>query len=364
MCWLDCASRAPVSNGLHTTGAVRASEIAALVDGRLEGRGDPELTGVAPLDRAGPTELSLLSHPRYAAQVASTKAGALLVDATLADRLDGRLPAILVKNAQRAMAQILPRLYPEEKPKPGIHPTALIAPDATIGADVSVGAYAHVGSGAHIGERVRIGAFTDVGANCTLAEDVVIHPHVTLYPGVRIGARSIVHSGARLGVEGFGYAWDGTAHRKVPQVGGCVIGADVEIGANVTIDRGSIGDTEIGDDVKIDNLVHIGHNVRVGPHTIIIAQVGISGSTRIGAGVTLAGQVGVAGHLTIGDRATVAAQGGVFGDLEGGITYSGYPARPHREALRAQAALFRLPRLMDRIRALERAIFGKEQGSE
>jgi UDP-3-O-[3-hydroxymyristoyl] glucosamine N-acyltransferase len=334
------------------------------VDGRLEGRDDPELTGVAPLDRAGPSELSLLSHPRYAAQVAATKAGALLVEASLADRLDARTPAILVRNAQRAMAQILPQLYPERRPDPGVHPTALIAPDAVIGADVSIGAHAQIGAGARIGDRARIGAYTDVGADCVLAEDVVLFPHVTLYPRVRIGPRSVVHSGARLGVDGFGYVWDGSAHRKVPQVGGCRIGADVEIGANTTIDRGSIGDTEIGDDVKIDNLVHIGHNVRIGAHSIVIAQVGVSGSTVIGTGVTVAGQVGIAGHLTIGDRATVAAQAGVFGDLEGGRTYSGYPARPHREALRAQAALFRLPRLMDRIRALERAIFGKEQGSE
>lgn len=343
---------------------MRASEIAALVDGRLEGRGDPELTGVAPLDRAGPADLSLLSNVRYAAHLEGTRAGAILVEESLAGHLAEDAPAILVRNAQRAMAQVLPHLYPEQRPEPGIHPTAMIAPDAEIGDDVSIGACVQVGAGARIGARARIGAYTDVGAGCTLADDVVVHPHVTLYPRVRIGARTIVHSGARLGVEGFGFTWDGTLHRKVPQVGGCVIGADVEIGANVTIDRGSIGDTEIGDDVKIDNLVHIGHNVRVGPHSIIIAQVGVSGSTRIGAGVTLAGQAGIGGHLTIGDRATVAAQAGVFGDLDGGVTYSGYPARPHREALRAQAALFRLPRLMDRIRALERAIFGKEQGKE
>src|SRR5690606_37227911 len=151
-------------------------------------------------------------------------------------------------------------------------------------------------------------------------------PQVTLYPGVRIGARTIVHSGARLGVDGFGYVFAEGMHRKVPQVGGCVIGADVEIGANTTIDRGSIGQTEIGDNVKIDNQVHIGHNVRVGPRSLLVAQVGVAGSTEIGSGVTLGGQVGVSGHLTIGDGATVAAQAGVFGDLPGGAVYSGYPA--------------------------------------
>ncbi len=343
---------------------MRASELAALVNGRFEGRDDPDLTGVAPLDRAGPTDLSLLAHPRYAAYLARSRAGAVLVEESLADRFDAGAPAIIVRNVHGAMTRILPRLYPESPPAPGVHATAIVAPDARIGADVTIGPYAHIGAGAVVGARVRIGAHCEVGAGCALADDAVLFPHVTLYPGVRIGARSIVHSGARLGVDGFGYAWDGTAHRKVPQVGGCVIGQDVEIGANVTIDRGSIGNTEIGDDVKIDNLVHIGHNVRVGAHTIIIAQVGIAGSSTIGAGVTLAGQVGIAGHVTIGDRATVAAQGGVFGDLDGGVTYSGYPARPHRETLRAQAALFRLPRLMDRIRALERALLGKEQNDE
>ena len=189
-----------------------------------------------------------------------------------------------------------------------------------------------------------------------MGDDVVLHDHVTLYPGVRIGPRSILHSGVRAGVDGFGYVFAEGAHRKVPQVGGCVIGADVEIGANTTIDRGSIGATEIGDGVKIDNLVHIGHNVRIGPHSIVVAQVGIAGSTIIGQGVTLAGQAGLAGHLTVGDGATVAAQAGVFGDVPAGATYSGYPARPHKEALRAQAAMFRLPKILQRLNELERKL--------
>ncbi len=340
---------------------MRASEIAALVDGRWEGRDDPELTGVAPLDRAAPADLSLLAHPRYAVYLPHTRAGAVLVHESLADRLAADAPAIVVRDVHRALAQLLPALYPEPRSVPGIHASAVIAPDARLGGDVAIGPHAVVGAGAVLGARTRIGANAVVGDACVLDDDVVLHPHVTLYRGVRIGARTIVHSGTRLGVDGFGYAWDGTAHRKVPQVGGCVIGADVEIGANVTIDRGSIGATEIGDGVKIDNLVHLGHNVRVGPHSIIVAQVGIAGSTTLGSGVTLGGQAGIGGHVTIGDRATVAAQAGVFGDLDGGLTYSGYPARPHREALRAQAAAFRLPKLVERIRALERALFGKER---
>jgi UDP-3-O-[3-hydroxymyristoyl] glucosamine N-acyltransferase len=340
---------------------VKASEIAALVQGRLQGGADPDITGVAPLDRAGPSDLSLLAHARYAVYLGGTRAGAVLVSESLAGRHGADLPAIVVKDVHGALARVLSRLYPEPATAPGVHPSAVLESGVELGPDVAIGPYAVIGAGTRVGARVRIGAHCAIAEACVLAPDVTLAPHVTLYRGVRIGERTTVHSGTRLGVDGFGYVWDGSSHRKVPQVGGCVIGADVEIGANVTIDRGSIGATEIGDGVKIDNLVQIGHNVRVGPHTIIIAQVGIAGSSTIGAGVTLAGQVGVGGHVTIGDRATVGGQAGVFGDLAGGETYSGHPARPHRETMRAQAAVSRLPRIMQRLRALERALFGEER---
>jgi UDP-3-O-[3-hydroxymyristoyl] glucosamine N-acyltransferase len=245
-----------------------------------------------------------------------------------------------------------------------VHPTAVIGPGTRLGADVTVGPFAVVGRNCLIGDRARIGAHAVAGDDCTIGDDAVLHPHVTLYPRVRVGARSILHTGVRAGVDGFGYTQVDGEHRKVPQVGGCTIGADVEIGANTTIDRGSVGSTEIGDGVKIDNLVHIAHNVRIGDLSIIVAEVGIAGSTTIGKGVTLAGQAGVPGHTTIGDGATIAAQAGVFGAVPPGETWSGYPARPHREALRSQAGLARLPRILTRIRALERAVLGQEKREE
>jgi UDP-3-O-[3-hydroxymyristoyl] glucosamine N-acyltransferase len=179
-----------------------------------------------------------------------------------------------------------------------------------------------------------------------------------------VGDRSVIHSGARLGTDGYGYRFQNGAHRKIPQVGGCVIGSDVEIGANTTIDRGSVGTTEIGDDVKIDNLVHIGHNVRIGAHCLIVAQVGISGSAVVGQQVTLGGQVGVNGHVRIGDNIVVAAKSGVWGSLTEPGVYSGSPARPHRETLRAQAAAARLPGLWQRLKALERAVFTRSKSNE
>jgi UDP-3-O-[3-hydroxymyristoyl] glucosamine N-acyltransferase len=336
---------------------VKASEIAAAVGGTWEGGADPELTGLAPLDRAESTQLTFLAHPRYASYVATTRAGAVLVGKALAERAAG-MPRIIVRDVHGALATLLPLLYPEPATTPGVHATAVLGRGASCGAGVRIDAYAVIGEGVKLGERVHVGAHCVVGAGCELGDDVMLHPHVTLYPRVRIGARSILHSGVRAGVDGFGYAPGASGHRKIPQVGACVIGEDVEIGANTTIDRGSIGATEIGDGVKIDNLVHIAHNVRVGEHGIIVAQVGIAGSTTIGKRVTLGGQVGIPGHIRIGDGATLAAQAGVFGDIPAGAVYSGYPARPHRESLRASAAVARLPRLLDRIRRLERMMLG------
>jgi len=209
-----------------------------------------------------------------------------------------------------------------------------------------------IGDGAQIGESAVIGAHCAVGAGVRIGAGTHLYPSVTIYSGVRIGNRVTVHAGARIGSDGFGYVPRDGQHLKIPHVGGCVIEDDVEIGANTTIDRGSIDDTVVGAGTKIDNLVQIAHNVRIGKACLIMAQVGIAGSVRVEDGCMLLGQVGVSGHHTIGQGARLAAQAGVFGDIPAGETWSGYPARPHKEALRAQAALFKLPNLLRRIERL------------
>jgi UDP-3-O-[3-hydroxymyristoyl] glucosamine N-acyltransferase len=319
---------------------------------------------VAPLDRAGPEHLSFLADPKYLPYLANAQAGAVLIAESLTMRGSTTLPRIVVRDVHRALATLLQRFHPEPVSEPGIHPTAVLGKGVEAGLDVVIGPYVVVGAGVGVGAGARLGAHCVIGDGCRIGAGVVLHPGVTLYPGVVIGDRSIVHSGARLGADGYGYTWVDGAHHKVPQVGGCVIGRDVEIGANSTIDRGSIGSTEIGDGVKIDNLVHIGHNVRVGAHSLIVAQVGVSGSVEIGSRATLGGQVGVSGHLRIGDGVILAAKSGVWGDITEPGVYSGNPARPHKEVLRQQAGIARLSGLIKRLRELERAVFGRNESEE
>jgi UDP-3-O-[3-hydroxymyristoyl] glucosamine N-acyltransferase len=221
-----------------------------------------------------------------------------------------------------------------------------------LGKDVTVGPYAVVGDGASLGDNTVIDAHVVIGAGVSVGAHCHLFPGVTLYPGSTLANRVIAHAGVRIGGDGYGYVFSDGAHQKIPHVGRCLIHDDVEIGANTTIDRGSIDDTVIGAGTKIDNLVQIGHNCAIGKLCLIMSQVGLAGSTRIGDGVILGGQVGVRGHLEIGDGAKIGGQAGVFGDVPAGETWSGYPARPHRESLRASAALFKLAGMIKRLERL------------
>ncbi|MCC6927358.1 MAG: UDP-3-O-(3-hydroxymyristoyl)glucosamine N-acyltransferase [Gemmatimonadaceae bacterium] len=329
-----------------------AREIAALVGGELQGDADALVHAVAPLDRAAAGHLTFLGVARYAPMLASCEASVVLLSPDLAET-SGRVAArIVVAHPQEALLRVLPRLFSPPPREAGVDPTARIARGATIGDDVTIGPYVVIGAGARVGDRVQLEAHVVVGDGVVVGDDTHLYPQVTAYPGTVIGKRVVAHAGARLGNDGFGYVWAQGAHQKIPHVGRCLIEDDVEIGANTTIDRGSIDDTVIGAGTKIDNLVMIAHNVRIGRLCLIVAQTGISGSTRVGDGCVIGGQVGIAGHHEIGAGARLGAQAGVFGDVPAGETWSGYPARPHREALRAQAATFRLAGMIRRLEAL------------
>ena len=324
-----------------------------MTGGALSGDAEARVTAVAPLNRAESHHVTFLASAKYAPLLARANAGVLLVSAALAETAGNSLARIVVGNPTEAMLALLPRLYPPQANVAGVHSTAVLGRGVTLGDSVSVGPYVVVEDGARIGARTRLHAHVVVGNGVTIGEDCELYESVTCYPGTTLGDRVRLHAGVRLGSDGFGYVFKNGTHEKIPHVGRCVIESDVEIGANSTIDRGSIDDTVIGAGTRIDNLVHVGHNVRIGRLCLLMAQVGVAGSVQVEDGVILAGQVGVSGHLTIGKGAKLAAQAGVFGNVPAGATWSGYPARPHREALRAQAAMFRLPSL---IRAIERMI--------
>ncbi len=332
---------------------LRAAAVAAAVSGALQGDPDLRLTGIAPLDRAGPSDLTFLASVKYAKHFATCHAGAVLVTPELAATEGPCAVRIVVSKPHEAMLTLIPRFYrAPERPFVGVHPTAIVADDAQVDADVCIEAFAVIGRGARVGGGCWIGAHTVIGDGAQIGAQTRLYAQVTLYPGAIVGDRCAIHAGARIGSDGFGYVFNEGAHQKIPHVGGCRIGNDVEIGANTTIDRGSIDHTVIGDGTKIDNLVHIGHNVRVGRLCLIAAQVGIAGSVRVEDGVVMAGQVGIAGHHTLGARSTLTAQAGVVSDVPPGETWGGFPARPHRQMLRGQAALSKLPDLLRKIEQL------------
>ncbi|MBI4326475.1 MAG: UDP-3-O-(3-hydroxymyristoyl)glucosamine N-acyltransferase, partial [Chloroflexi bacterium] len=293
------------------------------------------------------------------ARAEQSAASAVLVDGSFTS---SQKVLIRVPNARIGFAKALALFFQEPEFAPGIHPTAVVAGSAQIDPSAHIGPHCVIGEQAHIGARSVLEGGDHVGAHCQLGREAHLFPNVVLYARTQVGDRVRIHAGTVIGADGFGYVLDAGAHRKVPQIGGVMIEEDVEIGANVTIDRGALGPTIIGKGTKIDNLVQIAHNVTVGEHGLIAAQAGIAGSTKLGHYVTLAGQVGLAGHLKIGNKVTVAAQSGVMHDIGDGQKWFGYPAQPDRQMKRQLVAWRQLPDLLRRVHALEKWI-GKSSSS-
>ncbi len=337
-------------------------KIAEYLDAEILGNAEELISRVAPIERAGVGEITFLSDPKKARLLRTTKASALIVPRDTPP-IEGKT-VLLVDNPYVAFARAQRLFFPGPFSSGEISPLARIHAEALIGEGVEIQAFACVEKGARIGKGSILFPHTYIGENVVLGERCVLYPGVKIYHDCHLGDRVILHGGVVIGSDGFGYAWDGKEHLKIPQVGRVVIGNDVEIGSNTTVDRGTLEDTVIGNDVKIDNLVQIGHNVHVGDHTILIAQVGIAGSTELGQGVILAGQVGVAGHLKIGNQVKVAAQAGIHKDAKDGEILSGSPAIPFKTWMKMVAAWPKVPELRRKIKHLEEHVKEMEKRME
>lgn len=341
----------------------RLSELAACVAGQVEGNPGLEITGVNGLAEAGPTEISFYASGKYRSELETTRAGAVL--ASPEAKVLGRA-CVRVHNPHLAFAKISALFNPRPSFPPGIRPGAQVHPEARVHPEAAVMPSATVERAASIGARTVLFPGAYVGENAAVAEDCILYPNVTVREGCRIDARVILHAGCVIGADGFGFAFDPSvpAHVKVPQVGIVRIEDDVEIGACSCIDRATFGETVIGRGTKIDNLVQIAHNARIGELVILCGQVGISGSTEVGSGAVLAGQVGVVGHVRIGAMAKVGAQAGVSNSVPDGATVTGYPAIDHRTWLKSSIAFEHLAQLIKDFRELQRRVQALEKKSE
>ena len=326
-------------------------EIADLVKGELIGDPDTIVTGISGIKEAKKGDITFLANPKYSSLMQTTQATAVI---TSRDAVNASKPLIKTDNPSVAFTTIVGLAAPNNIRHPeGIHPTAIISPKAKLGNNVSVGAYAIIEDEVIIGDGTVIYGGCYIGNRGRLGQDCLIHPHVSIRERIEIANRVIIHSGAVIGSDGFGFAMVRGIQKKIPQIGTVSIEDDVEIGANVTIDRARFDKTVIGKGTKIDNLVQIAHNVITGQNCIVVAQAGVSGSTVLGEKVILAGQAGIVGHIKIGDGAVVAAQAGVTKSIPAKTKVSGYPAKPHSEAKRVNACLQRLPELYRKIKDLE-----------
>ena len=333
---------------MGTNHALTLAEIVARLGGEAVGEVAVPLTGVATLDSAGPGQIAFLTNPRYRSRLATTRAGAVIL--APADREAARIPHIVSDNPYAYYARTVALFHPARAAVPGIHPTAQVAEGSTVAAGAEVGAFAVIGRGCVVGEGAVIGAHSVLGEGVAVGAGTRLHPRVTIYDGCKLGARCILHSGVVIGSDGFGMARDEGRWVKIAQVGAVRIDDDVEVGANTTIDRGALDDTVIGEGVKLDNLIQIGHNCVIGAHTVIAGCTGISGSVTVGRDCLIGGGVGIVGHITICDGATVSGYSFVTKSIIKPGTYtSGTPAMPHGEWLRNSAHLRHLDEIVRRI---------------
>ena len=330
-----------------------AASIAALLHGEVIGDGSVSLTGFSSAERARPGDLTFAERDTYFAAAEASQATAILVTgtATSASKVLIRVP-----NARIAAAVVLPLFFPPAQHAPGIHPTAIVAPTA------KVDPTSHIGPGCVIREGVRIGAHTallgnnHIGTESTIGDDCCLYPNVVIYHRIEIGQRVSIHAGTVIGSDGYGYVFDRGHHRKILQVGNVTIGDDVEIGANCAIDRAALGSTVVGAGTKIDNLVHIAHNVTFGRHCLIMGQCGFAGSSQFGDYCVIASQSGVSGHLKIGNQVTVGGKSGVTRDVADKETVLGFPAVPDKQAKRQWIGIQKLPDMIVRLRELEQQV--------
>jgi UDP-3-O-[3-hydroxymyristoyl] glucosamine N-acyltransferase len=336
------------------------ASLAKLLNGLPEGPSDTPIKRPVSAGDDDPFGVTFAENEDYLLTAEESQVGVVLVSK---DIRSSSKPLIRVEHPRVAFGMVL-GLFTQEMPlAEGIHPTAVVSPNAKVSADARIGPYAVVEQGAEVGPNCRVYPFSYVGANCVLEDGCVLHPHVVLYQDVHLGANTIIHSGAVIGSDGFGYVWNGKKRLKVPQVGAVEVGSDVEIGANTTIDRATAGDTSIGDGAKIDNLVQIAHNVKVGSHGIIAAQSGISGSTKVGDRVVMGGNVGTSDHVDITDDVVLGGRSSVDRDITEPGVYFGTPARPGAEAKRSMVISTKLPQLLTRIRELEKKVEKLEKKS-
>jgi UDP-3-O-[3-hydroxymyristoyl] glucosamine N-acyltransferase len=334
------------------------TDLAAELGADVVGDGSHEVSGVRPLDTATAEHLSFLHNPKYVEEARSSEAGAILVAEP--EMLPGR-NVLVCPEPYLALAHVLEIFHPATRPEPGVHPSAVVADGVSVGEGASIGPMVSVAPGAAIGERSVIGPGCVLGRDVSVGADCVLHPRVVIEDHCQIGDRCIIHSGTVIGADGFGFATVDGTHHKVPQVGIAVLEDDVELGANVCIDRAALGETRIGRGTKVDNLVQIAHNVQIGEHCLVVAQVGISGSCQIGHHTVFAGQSGCSGHLKIGSGVVLSARAVAIKDVPDGVTLSGYPARPHRDWLKSQANLQRLDGLREKVKELEERLAELEE---